>query len=106
LPIVLPPKAAPPNIHSWHLYVIRLAPEVRVSRDAFIEKMFAQGIGMSVHYVPLHLQPYWRDTYELTPAMFPVSQRIYERTASLPIYTRMTDADVERVVAAVRVALS
>jgi dTDP-4-amino-4,6-dideoxygalactose transaminase len=106
LPIVLPPKAAPPNIHSWHLYVIRLAPEVRVSRDAFIEKMFAQGIGMSVHYVPLHLQPYWRDTYKLTPAMFPVSQKIYERTASLPIYTRMTDADVERVVAAVRVALS
>lgn len=67
--------------------------------------MFAQGIGMSVHYIPLHLQPYWRDTYNLQPEMFPVSQAVFERTASLPIYTRMTDQDVIRVVEAVKVAL-
>jgi len=60
---------------------------------------------MSVHYIPLHLQPYWRDRYRLTPDTFPVSQRIYERTASLPIYTRMSDSDVARVVNAVKVAL-
>ena len=62
-------------------------------------------IGCSVHYIPLHLQPYWRDTYKLTPEMFPVSQWVFERTVSLPLYTRMTDADVARVVAAVKVAL-
>jgi dTDP-4-amino-4,6-dideoxygalactose transaminase len=79
---------------------------VQVSRDQFIERMFQQGIGCSVHYIPLHLHPYWRDTYQLTPEMFPVSQRIYERTLSLPIYTRMTPADVARVVAAVKKALT
>ena len=60
--------------------------------------MFSRGIGMSVHYVPLHLHPYWRDTYNLAPEMFPVSQKTYETTATLPLYTRMTDEDVDRVI--------
>lgn len=105
LPIARPPHAAEGDIHSWHLYVIQLDESVQVSRDHFIERMYAQGIGCSVHYIPLHLHPYWRDTYQLTPAMFPVSQRVYERTLSLPLYTRMDDADVARVVAAVKEAL-
>ena len=71
----------------------------------FIEKMFMQGIGCSVHYIPLHLQPYWRDTYHLTPEMFPNSQYIYERCISLPIYSKMTDTDIERVIIAVKKAL-
>jgi dTDP-4-amino-4,6-dideoxygalactose transaminase len=106
LPLILPPHAGPADIHSWHLYVLQLANNVNVTRDLFIERLFEQGIGCSVHYIPLHLQPYWRDTYKLTPEMFPISQRVYERTVSLPIYTRMTDEDVVRVVSAVRVALS
>jgi len=105
LPIICPPLASEGDIHAWHLYVTQLSNEAQVTRDVFIERLFAQGIGCSVHYIPLHLQPYWRDTYRLTPGMFPVSQRVYERTVSLPIYTRMTDADVTRVVAAVKVAL-
>jgi dTDP-4-amino-4,6-dideoxygalactose transaminase len=105
LPIILPPHAQDGDIHSWHLYVVRLADSVKVGRDQFIERMFEQGIGCSVHYIPLHLHPYWRDTYQLTPEMFPVSQATYERTLSLPIYTRMTEADVERVVDAVKKAL-
>lgn len=106
LPIILPPKAAPGDVHAWHLYVIQLGDEARVSRDEFIERMFAQGIGCSVHYIPLHLHPYWRDTYQLRPEMFPVSQRIYERSVSLPIYSRMTESDVVRVIEAVGVALA
>jgi dTDP-4-amino-4,6-dideoxygalactose transaminase len=105
LPIILPPHAARGDVHSWHLYVSQLKEEAKVSRDVFIERLFAQGIGCSVHYIPLHLQPYWRDTYKLKPEMFPVSQRVFERTVSLPLYTRMTEADVARVVAAVKVAL-
>lgn len=105
LPVHLPPKPAPGDVHSWHLYLIQLSDAAAVSRDEFVERMFAQGIGMSVHYIPLHLHPYWRNTYNLTPAMFPVSQHVHERAASLPIYTRMSDADIERVVEAVRVAL-
>jgi dTDP-4-amino-4,6-dideoxygalactose transaminase len=106
LPLTLPPHAAPGDIHSWHLYVLQLADDAKATRDLFIERLFEQGIGCSVHYIPLHLQPYWRDAYKLTPEMFPNSQKIYERTVSLPIYTRMTDADVARVVNAVRLALT
>lgn len=106
LPIIRPPHAASGDLHSWHLYVIQLADEASVARDVFIERLFDQGIGCSVHYIPLHLQPYWRDTFRLTPEMFPVSQRIYERTISLPIYSRMDNASVARVVDAVKLAIS
>lgn len=104
-PIVLPPQPKSGDMHSWHLYVIRLGDGVEVTRDAMIERLFVSGIGCSVHYVPLHLHPYWRDTYKLAPSMFPVSQCVYERTLSLPLYSRMTEADSERVVDAVREAL-
>ena len=92
-------------MHAWHLYAIRLADSVKVGRDAFIERLYAQRIGCSVHYIPLHLHPYWRDTYGLTPEMFPASQHVYEHTLSLPLYTRMTQDDVTRVVGAIRQAL-
>jgi dTDP-4-amino-4,6-dideoxygalactose transaminase len=106
LPIVTPPKAPPGERHAWHLYSIRLADAAPIGRDALIERLFASGIGCSVHYIPLHLQPYWRDRYGLEASAFPNSQHAYERMLSLPIYTRMSDADVDRVAAAVRLALA
>jgi dTDP-4-amino-4,6-dideoxygalactose transaminase len=106
LPLVLPPRAPAGDMHAWHLYVVRLAPDAPVSRDVFIERLYAAGIGCSVHYIPLHLQPYWRDRYALTPAQFPHSQRAYEGMVSLPLYTRMGDADADRVIAAVRSILA
>lgn len=102
LPIILPPRAPETDIHAWHLYVIQLWDEVALSRDQFIELMYGNGIGCSVHYIPLHLHPYWRDTYELKPQDFPVSQKVFERCVSLPIYSKMTDANVERVVETVK----
>lgn len=105
LPLICPPHATAGDVHSWHLYVTRLADSVQVGRDEFVQRLFDQGIGCSVHYIPLHLQPYWRDTYQLTPDMFPVSQQIYERTVSLPMYSSMSETDVARVAAAVKVAL-
>jgi dTDP-4-amino-4,6-dideoxygalactose transaminase len=106
LPLVLPPEAAAGDLHSWHLYVVRLADHAPLTRDRFIERLFAAGIGCSVHYIPLHLHPYWRERYGLTPQMFPHSQHAYERMVSLPLYTRMGEADVDRVVGAVRAALA
>ena len=82
--------------------MLRLADDAGLTRDEFIEGMYAAGIGCSVHYVPLHLHPYWRDRYGLAPEMFPHSQKAYERSVSIPLYTAMSDADVERVIAAVR----
>jgi len=102
LPVRLPPRAAPGELHAWHLYVLQLAPGSPVTRDELIERLFALGIGCSVHYIPLHHQPYWRERYGLRPEMFPVSESVWRQSVSLPIYTRMTDGDVERVIAAVR----
>jgi len=105
LPVVRAPLPPEGERHAWHLYPLRLDDDAAVSRDAFVDALFAQGIGCSVHYIPLHLHPYWRDRYALTAAQFPHSQQAYERLVSLPIYTRMSDADLERVVAAVQRAL-
>ena len=102
LPLLLPPGPAAGDMHSWHLYVVRLLDD---ARDAFIESLFAAGIGCSVHYIPLHLQPYWRDRYQLRPTQFPHSQHAFERLVSLPMYTRMTIADVHRVAEAAGRAL-
>ena len=103
LPLILPPRPErPSDLHSWHLYVVRLADDAPVSRDELIEALFKAGIGVSVHYIPLHLHPYWRDRYNLKPEQFPHSQRAYERMVSLPLYTRMTDADEDRVVTVLR----
>ena len=106
LPVALAPPAPAGEQHAWHLYALRLGDDAVITRDAFVERLFERGIGCSVHYIPLHQQPYWRERYELTAAMFPHSQRVYERQLSLPIYTRMSDADVDRVIEAVTRLLS
>ncbi len=102
LPVQLPPEPAAGDLHAWHLYVLRLADDAPLARDAFIERLFGLGIGVSVHYIPLHLHPYWRERYGLDAAQFPHSQHAYERMLSLPLYTKMSEADIERVIAAVR----
>ena len=105
LPLITAPLPLAGQTHAWHLYVLRLRPEAGVARDTFIERLYALGIGCSVHYIPLHLQPYWLERYGLTPQQFPHSQRAFEGMLSIPLYTRMTDADVQRVIGAVRSAL-
>ena len=102
LPVLTAPAAPVGELHAWHIYALRLLPLAPLSREVFIERLFELGIGCSVHYIPLHLHPYWRDRYALRPAMFPHSQRSYEGLVSLPIYSRMTDDDVQRVITAVR----
>lgn len=101
LPVKLPPGAPDNDVHAWHLYVLRLADDAKISRDRFIELMAEKGIGCSVHFIPLHLHPYWRDRYGLKPEDFPHALRTYERAVSLPLYTKMTENDAERVIAAV-----
>lgn len=103
LPLILPPKATiAGDSHSWHLYVLQVRPEAGINRDQLIQAMADRGIGCSVHFIPLHLQPYWRDTYVLKPEDFPNALQVYQGAFSLPLYTRMSDADVERVIAALR----
>jgi dTDP-4-amino-4,6-dideoxygalactose transaminase len=68
--------------------------------------MAEMGIGCSVHFIPLHLHPYWRDTYKLKPEDFPRAVKAYRQAVSLPLYTRMTDMDQARVITAVKEILA
>lgn len=101
LPLTLPVHAPQGESHAWHLYMVRLNEDAPIGRDAFIQAMADRKIGMSVHFIPLHLHPYWRDTYCLTPEQFPAAQGAFEAIASLPLYTKMTSEDQERVIRAV-----
>jgi dTDP-4-amino-4,6-dideoxygalactose transaminase len=85
--------------HAWHLYVIRLNLELlKISRNQFIEELKARNIGTSVHFIPIHLHPYYRDKYGYKPEDFPITYREYQRIISLPIYPKMSDQDVEDVI--------
>lgn len=100
LPLALPQRALPGDQHAWHLYVLRIRPDVPLGRDRFIERMAEEGVGCSVHFIPLHLHPYWRDTYGLRPEDFPVATEQFAGAVSLPIFSSMTDAQVTRVIEA------
>ncbi|RST56098.1 DegT/DnrJ/EryC1/StrS family aminotransferase [Variovorax sp. MHTC-1] len=105
LPLICPAHPPAGEVHAWHLYVIRLAPTAKVTRDELVQALSDRGIGTSVHYVPLHRQPYWRDRYALTTEMFPHSDAAYQSMVSIPLFTAMTDSDQDRVIAALREVL-
>ena len=92
----------PPVQDAWHLYVIRVDPAMR---DTVIERLQAVGIGTSVHFIPLHLQPYYQRRYGYWRGQFPVAERIFAESISLPIWPDMTMSQVEQVCAAVVTAL-
>ncbi|WP_307282610.1 DegT/DnrJ/EryC1/StrS family aminotransferase [Labrys wisconsinensis] len=84
---------------SWHLYVIQLElDQLRVGRDAFIDLLEAKGVGSSVHFMPLHLHSYYRDTFGCQPEDLPNAARAYERILSLPIFPGLSREDVGYVV--------
>lgn len=97
--IDLPFVERPEDRHAWHLFILQMREQWR---DVFFEKMQALGIGCSVHFIPLHLHPYWRDRYGFAPDSFPSATKAFRRALSLPLYTRMTESDQMRVVDAVR----
>jgi dTDP-4-amino-4,6-dideoxygalactose transaminase len=88
---------------SWHLYAVRLDLErLRITRDDFIAGLRERGVGTSVHYVPIHFHPYFRETLGLREGDYPVAERVFAGLVSLPLFPRMSDDDVERVAEAVR----
>ncbi len=103
LPEIITPQAAPYVQHAWHLYVIQLdLNRLRISRGEFIRRLQQLGIGCSVHFIPLHLHPYYRDMWGYSPNDFPVSSTVFQRIVSLPLYPKMTEGDIERVIESVR----
>ena len=106
LPLRLPADAPAGDVHAWHLYVVRLTEVAGVSRDHVIQALADLGVGTSVHYVPLHRHPYWRDRYGLTPEMFPQAEAAYQALISIPLFTAMSDADQTRVIRALHEVLA
>ena len=108
LPLILPAgaNAEEGSAHSWHLFVVRLRESIGIERNAVIEELSKRGIGTSVHYIPLHRQPYWKETYSLSAEQFPVADQAYQSMISIPLYTKMSDADLDRVADALRDILS
>jgi dTDP-4-amino-4,6-dideoxygalactose transaminase len=106
LPLQLPPDADAGSGHAWHLYMVRLTAAARLGRDELIARLSALGIGTSVHFIPLHRHPYWRDTCGLAPAQFPAAEASYQSMLTLPLYTRMSGADQQRVIGALHSLLS
>lgn len=98
--VTLPPHA---KYHSWHLYILRIDPaKLDIDRDRFIECLGEEGIGTSVHYIPLHIMPYYSERYKLKPQDYPEALKKYGMSISLPVFPGMTADQTARVSDAVK----
>lgn len=102
LPLVLPAQPAPGGRHAWHLYIVRLTRQAGIDRDTFIARLAEQGIQCSVHFIPLHRHTYWRRRPDADRGRFPHAEAAFECSATLPLFSAMSDAEVDLVIAAVR----
>lgn len=97
--LIIPPCVNSDRVSAWHLYVIKLNLEaLNINRAKFIEELRRRGVGISVHFIPLHRHPFYRDSFGYNPEDFPNSEWLYERIISLPIYPGMPGEDVNRVI--------
>ena len=106
LPAVRPAPEEPGSVHARHLYTLLLdLDRLRGDRDAVMGALKAEGIGTGVHFIALHLHPYYRDRFSLRPEGYPVATEISRRTISLPLSAKLTARDVDDVIVAVRKVL-
>ena len=88
--------------HAWHLYIIQLnLDRLSIDRQDFVKALNSRSIGTSVHFIPLHVHPFYRDSFGYRPEDFPQARAVFKRIVSLPIYPRMTSTEIERVISAV-----
>ena len=96
------PYQAPDRENAWHLYMLRLVlKRMTKTRRQVFEALRARGIGVHVHYIPLHLQPYYRDRFGTRRGDFPEAEAFYDAALTIPLFPAMTDAEVGRVIEAV-----
>ena len=102
-PSVRPLRVSQDVSHAYHLYVVRFDPrELTAGREELFTALRSAGIGVNVHYVPVHLHPFYRDRFGTGPGLCPVAEEEYEEIISLPIFPGMSGRDVDSVVEAVR----
>src|SRR3989441_6882180 len=96
------PVTRPEVEHAWHLYVLRLRPgTLTIDRNRFIQELSERNVGTSVHFIPIHVHPYYRDKYGYRATDFPVAYESFQRMISLPLNPRLSDQDVADVIEAV-----
>jgi perosamine synthetase len=102
---VQPLAVRPDVVHAYHLYMVRVqSHEVGLSRDQVFAALRAEGIGVNVHYIPVHLHPFYRQRFGTGPGLCPTAEAAYGQLITLPVFPAMSDADVDTVVAGVRTA--
>jgi dTDP-4-amino-4,6-dideoxygalactose transaminase len=106
LPLDLPPAADPDTRHARHLYQVLVRSDAPLTRDQLLDALVSRNIGTGVHYRGVHLHPFYRDTYHLTPEAFPAASEISERSLSLPLSPKVTEADQDDVVGALQELLN
>jgi dTDP-4-amino-4,6-dideoxygalactose transaminase len=107
MPEVERPVVHPERKHAWHLYVVRLALErLAIDRAQFIEELRVRNIGTSVHFIPVHLHPYYQERFGYRRGDLKQAESLYDRIVSLPLYPGMTEGDVGDVIQAVRDVIS
>lgn len=98
---IIEPKVKSYVRHAWHLYPIRIK-NLKINRDKFIEALKAENIGTSVHFIPIHLHPYYRNRFNFKEDDFPVAEKVYKSILSLPLYPKMEQDDIMDVVKAIK----
>src|SRR5205085_7241834 len=102
IPAIEMPHVRPDVEPAWHLYCIRLRLEkLTADRAQIFRALRAENIGVNVHYIPVHLHPYYRQRLSTGPGLCPVAEAAYERLVTLPIFPQMTEADVHDVITAI-----
>jgi perosamine synthetase len=92
---------------AYHLYVIRLNLDMlSVGREEIFDALHAEGIGMNVHYIPVHYHPFYRENFGTEEGLCPVAEQAYERILTLPVFPRMGEEDISDVIRAVAKVLS
>jgi dTDP-4-amino-4,6-dideoxygalactose transaminase len=107
LPVIRPAAIDDDMVHARHLYAILIkTEEIGKSRDQVLNELIRLKIGTGVHYRPLHLHPYYRETFGYKNGDFPNAEYIGDRTLSLPLSTKLSDSDVNDVIEAVRAVVT
>lgn len=107
LPEIETPLVRSNRKHAWHLYVLKLSVErLAIDRSQFIDQLRARNIGTSVHFIPVHLHPHYKDRFGYQPGDLKNAEYLYDRILSLPLYPGMTEEDVQDVIGAVQDVIS
>ena len=107
LAVFTPALIKPDEKHAYHLYTLLLdIGSLKITRDEFLDEMTKKNIGVGVHYIALHLHPYYRQAYGYKKGDFPNAEWVSERTVSIPLSAKLTDKDVNDVIEAVKICIT